>query len=173
MHANLKAAASRIVRVSNVLLVLVACSATPAFAQARRPQKQNSPSQAAPGNTSVTENAIRFVGVWTAEFMDTTFLRVELKLANGKLTGSIATGDIHTAEDGRLTDVSIAEKTTPLFDVSLDGDTATFKRHDGDDVDQMQMTLTGNGSAEMRFVFPQSQDAPKIQPFQLTRRIER
>jgi hypothetical protein len=147
----------------------------PAFAQTRRPQKKNSPSQTAPGNESVTENALRFVGVWTAEFMDTTYLRLELKLANGNLTGAIATGDIHTAEDGRLTDVTAAEKdqTTALFDVSMNGDTITFKRRDGDDVDQMQMTWTGNGAAELRFVFPQSQDAPKIQPIQLTRRIER
>ena len=164
----------RPVRSCSLMVLLLVCSAaSPALAQARRQQKQNPASQSAP-DPSLTENALRFVGVWTAEFMDTTFLRVELKLANGKLTGTIATGDIHTAEDGRLTDVSAAEKgrSTPLFDVSLDGNIATFKRHDDDDVDQMQMTLTGNGSAELRFVFPSSQDAPKIQPFQLTRRIE-
>lgn len=172
MHARFDGAFSRWGRVSAALLIVVVCSAISMSAQTRRSPKQQ---PAAPEKPSVSETAMKFVGVWTAEFMETTFLRVELKLSNGQLTGTIATGNIHTAEDGRLTDVSAAGKSqaTPLFDVAIDGDTATFKRRDGDEVDQMQMTLTGNGAADLRFVFPQSQDAPKIQPFELTRRIER
>ena len=166
MHAGF----SRTARIAG-LLVMVACSATVMSAQTRRAPKQP---PAAPDKSSISDAALKFVGVWTAEFMETTFLRIELQLSNGRLAGTIATGNMHTAEDGRLTDVSAAEKSraTALFDVAIDGNTATFKRHDGDDVDQMQMTLTGNGVAELRFVFPESQDAPRLQPFELTRRIE-
>jgi hypothetical protein len=151
-------------------VILLACSVAPfAAAQSRRPKQAPA---AAPKVT--TEDAQRFIGVWTAEFMDTTFLRIDLKLANGALTGTVATGNIHTAEDGRLTDVSEVNqsKATALFDVTVDGNAVTFKRHDDDDVDQMQMTLTSNGSAELRFIFPDGA-ARKLQTFALTRRIER
>ena len=161
----------RFVSVRQVAVILIACSVVPlAGAQARKP-KQPAP---APPKMS-TEDALRFIGVWTAEFMDTTFLRIDIKMVNGALTGTIATGNIHTAADGRLTEVSDVKesKAAPIFDVVQDGNTVTFKRHDDDDVDQMQMTLTGNGSAELRFVFPEGPDAPKLQTFQLTRRIER
>ena len=151
------------------VIVMVCCMASFAAAQTRRPK-------ATPAAPKVNlEEAQRFIGVWTAEFIYTTFLRIELKLANGALTGTIATGNIHTAEDGRLTEVSDVKeaKANTLFDLVLDGNTITFKRHDDEDVDQMQMTLTGNGTAELRFIFPEGQDAPKLQPFQLTRKIER
>ena len=161
----------RFVSVRLITAVLITCTVAPfAAAQARRPK----PAPAAPPKVA-TEDAQRFIGVWTAEFIYTTFLRIELKLANGALTGTIATGNIHTAEDGRLTDVSDVKdaKANELFDVVLEGNTVTFKRHDDDDVDQMQMTVTGNGTAELRFIFPESQNAPKLQTFQLTRHIER
>ena len=161
----------RFIFVRLITAILITCSVAPfAAAQARRPKS----APAAPPKVT-TEDALRFIGVWTAEFMDTTFLRVELKLVNGALSGTIATGNMHTAEDGRLTDVSDVKesKAASLFDVVLDGNNVTFKRHDDDDVDQMQMTITGNGTAELRFVFPESQNAPKRQTFQLTRHIER
>jgi hypothetical protein len=158
--------------IRHIAVVLISCSLLPlASAQARKPKQ----TPAAPAKIT-NDDALRFVGIWTAEFMDTTFLRIDLKLANGSLVGTIATGNIHTAADGRLTEVSDVKesKTAPLFDVVLqDGNTIMFKRHDDDDVDQMQMTLTGNGTAELRFIFPEGPDAPKLQTFQLTRRIER
>lgn len=162
----------RFVSVRRLAAILIACFVVPfAGAQSRRPKQ----TPTAPPKVT-TEDAQRFIGVWTAEFMETTFLRIDLKLVNGALSGTIATGNIHTAEDGRLTDVSEVKdgKATALFDVAMqDGNTVTFKRHDDDDVDQMQMTLTGNGTAELRFVFPPGENAPKLQTFQLTRRIER
>jgi hypothetical protein len=107
--------------------------------------------------------------------MDTTFVRIEIKMAGGKYSGTIATGDIHTAEDGRLTDVSAFEPghATPIFDVDMDGNTLTFKRHDGDDIDRMQLTLTSRGTAELHFTSTNSEPAPRVQPIQLTRIIER
>ncbi len=161
----------RFIPVRQLAAILIACSLVPfAAAQARR--SKPTPTAAPKVNA---EDAMRFIGVWTAEFMDTTFLRIELKLVNGALAGTVATGNIHTAEDGRLTDVSDVKdaKAAALFDVVLQDGTATFKRHDDDDVDQMQMTITGNGTAELRFIFPPGEDAPKLQTFQLTRRIER
>jgi hypothetical protein len=165
----------RLIRAAKITFLLIACSAAPLIAQTRRPSRKTPADQTPPVNATMSESAQKWVGVWTAEFMDTTYLRLELKLVNGKLSGTIATGNMHTAEDGRLTDVSAAANApaSPLFDVSLEGDTVTFKRHHGDDVDQMQMTWTGNGAAELRFVVPQAEGASKIQPIDLTRRIER
>lgn len=107
--------------------------------------------------------------------METTFVRIEIKMADGKFSGTIATGNIHTAEDGRLTDVSAAEAAhvTPIFDVAMDGDTLTFKRRDDDDIDRMQLTLTSRGTAELQFLGTDSEPAPRVQPIQMTRRIER
>jgi hypothetical protein len=107
--------------------------------------------------------------------METTFVRIEIKMADGKFSGTIATGNIHTAEDGRLTDVSAPEPNhaAPIFDVAMDGDTLTFKRRDGDDIDRMQLTLTSRGTAELRFTSTDSEPAPHVQPIQMTRRIER
>jgi hypothetical protein len=154
---------------------LIACSLAPsALAQSRRPKTpKTSPSQSVPDEKTNSESARRFVGIWTAEFQDTMFLLLEIRTADGKFTGSIATGNIHTAEDGRLTDVSVPERSTPLFDVSLDGNTLSFKRHDDDDIDRMQLTLTTRGTAELRFTGTDSEPAPRVQPIQLTRIIER
>jgi hypothetical protein len=156
---------------------LIACSLAPsALAQSRRPKTpKTSPSQSVPDEKTNSESARRFVGIWTAEFQDTTFLRLEIRMADGKFTGNIATGNIHTAEDGRLTDVSVPDPNhaTAIFDIAMDGNTLTFKRRDGDDIDRMQLTLTTRGTAELRFTGTDSEPAPRVQPIQLTRIIER
>lgn len=158
--------------VRKIVLAIVLCSIAPlAVAQSHRSNTPQRATQPKPPQTS-SDTTQRFVGVWTAEFMETTFLRLDLKFVDGKWGGSITTGNIHTSEDGRLTDVTAVStaKPTPIFDVALEGDTLTFKRHDDDDVDQMRMTLTGNGAADLRFLVP---EGVRMQPIELTRTIER
>src|ERR1051326_4727082 len=136
------------------IIALIVCFAAAAPAQTRHGKTAPAaPAQSSPAQKTNSDQARRFVGTWTAEFMDTTFLRLEIKMADGKFSGSIATGNIHTAEDGRLTDVSAPEPNhaTPIFDIAMDGETLTFKRHDGDEIDRMQLTLTSKGTAELRF----------------------
>ena len=158
------------------IVALIACIAPFATAQTRRGKATpHTPAQNAPAEKTNSEQAGRFVGTWTAEFMETTFVRIEIKMADGKFSGAIATGDMHTAEDGRLTDVSAADPghETPIFDIAMDGDTLTFKRRDDDDIDRMQLTLTSRGTAELHFLGTDSEPAPRVQPIPLTRRIER
>jgi hypothetical protein len=64
----------------------------------------------------------------------------------------------------------------PLFDLAWRNQTLTFARKEGDNIDRFEMTLIGDGRADLRFV-PSEADRqelaadgiPEPKPFRLTR----
>ena len=91
-------------------------------------------------------------GSWTAQFKDRTFLRLELKIADGTITGSMSVGNFEVDEQGGLRRFSDAPRDlSPIFDVAQRGSTVTFSRKDGTDTDRFEFRLLEPGHAEMHF----------------------
>ncbi len=113
-----------------------------------------------------------FVGVWKAAFQGKTFTALTLKLENDKLAGTLSTGEVDLAPDGEVSNVNqeVGEPRA-IFDIKLDGQILSFKDKDGDDVNSLEMKLTGENRAELRFLLPDPlpQGMPVPKPFRLTR----
>lgn len=113
-----------------------------------------------------------FVGVWKATFQGKTFTVLTLKLENDKLAGTLSTGEVDLADDGEVSNVNqeIGEDRA-IFDIKLDGQILSFKDKDGDDVNSLEMKLTGENRAELWFLLPDQlpQGMPVPKPFRMTR----
>jgi hypothetical protein len=113
-----------------------------------------------------------FVGTWKASFQGKTFTVLTLTLENDKLAGTLSTGEVDLADDGEVSNVNqeVGEART-IFDIKLDGQILSFKDKDGDDVNSLEMKLTGENRAELRFLLPDQlpQGMPVPKPFRLTR----
>src|SRR5712691_3109671 len=96
-----------------------------------------------------------FVGVWKATFQGKTFTALALKLENDKLAGTLSTGEVDLAPDGEVSNVNqeVGEPRA-IFDIKLDGQILSFKDKDGDDVNSLEMKLTGENRAELWFLLP-------------------
>ena len=113
-----------------------------------------------------------FVGVWKASFQGKTFTVLVLKLENDKLAGTLSTGEVDLADDGEVSNVNQeVGEARAIFDIKLDGQILSFKDKDGDDVNSLEMKLTGENRAELRFLLPDQlpQGMPVPKPFRLTR----
>jgi len=113
-----------------------------------------------------------FVGVWKATFQGKTFTALTLKLENDKLAGALSTGEVDLATDGEVSNVSQeAGEARAIFDIKLEGQILSFKDKDGDDVNSLEMKLTGENRAELWFLLPDPlpQGMPVPKPFRLTR----
>src|SRR5260370_29482814 len=113
-----------------------------------------------------------FVGVWKATFQGKTFTALTLKLENDKLVGTLSTGEVDLADDGEVSNVNQeVGEARAIFDVKLDSQILSFKDKDGDDVNSLEMKLTGQNRAELRFLLPDQlpQGMPVPKPFRLTR----
>ena len=94
-----------------------------------------------------------FVGQWAAEQNGRPVVRLELRVTNGALGGSIQLADIHVDGNGNVeTVLSDLSPASALVDVVAQTKTVVFARRDGNDIDQFEMTLTDDASAELRFV---------------------
>jgi hypothetical protein len=126
---------------------------------------------------AVQAPATKYDGTWTAQFEGTTWAVLELRTANGVVTGRISTGNIETNMDGTLKHVEPAPKDlSPIFDVRQRGAVIVFSRKEGDDTEQFEMEVKG-AEAELRFVLTDeirrefaSEGIPIPKPFQLKRR---
>jgi hypothetical protein len=118
-----------------------------------------------------------FAGTWTADHQGKPLVRLELQTKEGAVSGWIQLADIHVDAQGNVDTVTsgLSER-APIADVVVRGLTIAFARHDGDDVDPFELTVTDDGRAELRFVPPEALRAelaadgvavPK--PFRLTR----
>jgi len=93
-----------------------------------------------------------FIGTWEGKHEGKTYAILKLKDVE-HLSGTISLGNIHTDEDGNITDVTeAADDESPILDPKLDGKKLMFGWKDGDDVTRIEMTLTGAGEAELRFL---------------------
>ncbi len=113
-----------------------------------------------------------FVGVWKATFQGKTFTALTLKLKNDKLAGTLSTGKVDLAADGEVSNVDLeVGEPRAIFDIKLDGQILSFKDKDGDDVNSLEMKLTGANRAELRFLLPDQlpEGMPLPKPFRLTR----
>ncbi len=124
--------------------------------------------------------AQRFAGTWTAEQAGKPVVRLELHLAEGKLAGSIQLADIHIGSTGEVENVlSGLSPASPLFDIKMDGQTVSFARHDGNEVDPFEMALKGDRTIELRFVPTEemrrelaSQGVPLPKPIPLRKSVQ-
>ena len=101
-----------------------------------------------PGGTSAA-------GSWTARFEGRTFLRLELKTANGTITGGLAMGNIEVDKVGALRRVGeLPRELTPIFDVTQRASAVTFSRKDSADStpDRFELRLLEAGHAELQLL---------------------
>src|SRR5260370_35116873 len=112
------------------------------------------------------------VGVWKVSFQGKTFTVLVLQLENDKLAGTLSTGEVDLADDGEVSNVNQeVGEARAIFDIKLDGQILSFKDKDGDDVNFLEMKLTGENRADLRFLMPDQlpQGMPVPKPFRLTR----
>jgi hypothetical protein len=103
-----------------------------------------------------------FTGSWSAEYSGTTFVRLELDAARSALGGRISLGDIQVDAQGDVIKARTAPSSfTTLFHVALRGSILSFSRKDGKDTDHFEMRLTGDNSAELRFL-PSAADLKEL-----------
>ena len=94
-------------------------------------------------------------GTWTAQFEGRTFLRLELKTANGAITGGMSVGNIEVDHQGALRRVGeLPRDLMPIFDVTQRASTVTFSRKDSanSDPDRFELRLLEAGHAELQFL---------------------
>ncbi len=119
----------------------------------------------------------KYDGTWIAQFEGTTWAVLELRTANGVVTGRISTGNIEMNKDGTLKHVEPAPNDlSPIFDVRQRGAVIVFSRKEGDDTEQFEMEVKGT-EAELRFVLTDeirrefaSEGIPIPRPFPLKRK---
>ena len=93
------------------------------------------------------------VGTWTAEFHGRTFIRLELRILRGTLTGSISTGDLQVDEQGDIREVGEAPRNpSPIFDVAYQSATVAFSRKDGHEADRFEFRVLDDSRGELRLV---------------------
>jgi len=117
-----------------------------------------------------------YAGTWIAEQAGTTYVRLELTIADGALQGKIALGNIHVNADGEVDSAEPAPATlTPIFDLVAKPADLSFARQDGTDIDNFRMTLTATG-ADLTLLLDEAQrqeltraGVPTPKPLRLTR----
>ena len=98
-----------------------------------------------------------FAGIWTAALKGQVYARLELREANGTLSGRISLGAIHVDKDGVVETVNApATNFTPIFDVMARGGVVAFARKDGDDTDRFEIRMV-DGDVRLTFV-PSAED---------------
>ena len=107
-----------------------------------------------------------FRGTWEAKFHGNVFCTVVLKPGE-KMSGTVSTGRITVNDEGDLIEAepSPTGKESDIMRAAIDGDRLTFEIDDDGDLLKFEMTITGAGKAELRFVVAPS----KIKPLPLER----
>jgi hypothetical protein len=110
-----------------------------------------------------------YVGTWLAKFKGKTFLTIELKKQNGKLTGTVSHADFQVDKNGELTTAEQRDGSDPIFEAKMTNGMLriTIKEEDSQDLIQFEMKLTGTDQAELRILAPP--DVPTPKPWKLER----
>ena len=103
--------------------------------------------------SAVQSDTAPIAGSWTAQFDSRTFVRLELKTANGTITGGISLGNVEIDSQGAVRRADESPRAlTPIFDVKLRASLVTFSRKDGASTDRFEVRLLDGGDAELRFL---------------------
>ena len=101
-------------------------------------------------------------GTWVAELKGLTFVRLEVKTVNGRLTGALATGDIQFDTNGVVNGAKSAPTAlTPMDNITISRDVMSFTRIEGSDTERFQMRVTAEGRAELTFL-PSDEDLEEL-----------
>ena len=93
-------------------------------------------------------------GSWTAKFESRTFIRVEIKTANGAMTGGISLGSFQVDPQGVVNGAKAAPPNLkPIFGATRKGATVMFFMKDGSDTEQFELRVLENGDADLHFLF--------------------
>src|SRR5229473_3381502 len=140
-----------------VLLLGLGVSAFTPLAHAQDPQEKPAepPAQSKEDAPPEKPELRDFVGIWRASFDGKVFTALTLKMQEGKLIGIIRTGEVDLSDEGEVSKVN-QEPGEPrmVHDIKLDGKILSFQDTDGDDVNSLEMTLTGADSAELKYILP-------------------
>jgi hypothetical protein len=98
----------------------------------------------------------RFAGAWVAKVHDKVVCTIKLEAAQ-TISGAMHACQIHVDGDGELIEPEAAEtddKPEPLLDPKIQAGTLAFgiKDEDGEPPLKLELKLTGEGQAELRFV---------------------
>jgi hypothetical protein len=157
-----------------LLLLVLGVSGLSPSARAQDPQEKPAepPAQSKEDAPPEKPELRDFVGIWKASFDGKAFTVLTLKLQEGKLIGIIRTGEVDLSEDGEVSKVN-QEPGEPrmIHDIKLDGKILSFQDTDGDDVNSLELTLTGADSAELKYILPDPlpEGMPVPKPFRMTR----
>jgi len=117
-------------------------------------------------------------GTWVAEHRGTTFIRLELKAADGTLAGTMGTGIVKFDNNGDVAEAAarLSPTMTPLLEVVVDGSSVSFATHEGNDTDHFRLTVVGVDQAELAFIWTdelleelKDEGIPVPKPFRLRR----
>ena len=94
-----------------------------------------------------------YAGTWTADLAGRNYVRLELKVADSTLSGTLSLADIRLDQQGVVGEITSAPSAPkPIFDVTLRNSTLLFSRKDSNDTDHFEMRITGGGVAELLWV---------------------
>ena len=96
----------------------------------------------------------KFAGTWDAKFKDKVICTIRVKVGE-QISGEMADCSISIDGNGDLQEpesTDHADKSDPMLNPKLQGDTLSFENKDGDDVLKFEMKLVGEGKAELRIV---------------------
>ena len=128
--------------------------------------------------SAVQSDTAPIAGSWIAQFDSRTFVRLELKAANGTITGGISLGNFEVDSQGAVRRADESPRAlTAIFDVKLRASLLTFSRKDGDSTDRFEVRLLDGGDAELRFLLDDedleefaADGIPTPKPIHLTKR---
>ena len=103
--------------------------------------------------SAVQSDTAPIAGSWIAQFDSRTFVRLELKTANGTITGGISMGNFEVDSQGAVRRADECPRAlTAIFDVKLRASLMTFSRKDGASTDRFEVRLLDGGDAELRLL---------------------
>ena len=116
-------------------------------------------------------------GVWTARFEGATFVRLELKVATGTVTGGLSLGNVEFNDQGAVRHaVEASRELTPINDVVQRGSIVTFSRKEGRSTDRFEFRQLDASRAELILLLSDedrkelaAMGIPALKPFALTK----
>jgi hypothetical protein len=92
-------------------------------------------------------------GTWVADLNGRTFIRLELNIVEGRVTGALGTGNIHVDQNGVVDEAEPVPATlTPLSDFETKDGMVSFTRQEGNDPEQFRLRVVAEGRAELILV---------------------
>ena len=89
-------------------------------------------------------------GSWTVTFEGRTFIRLEIETVNGAIAGGFSVGDFEVDRQGLVRRAEAAPSNlTPIHNVTMNGSTMTFFTKAGNDMDQFELRLLENATADL------------------------